>query len=303
MASVVTQERLPSGVFFSAGQQSPDSNSHSAINGVHLDHDLAPPLIPEFYLDLRTSEASGDRRYFLPLLEVCISTEVSGLFATTRLVQKFSNFSESPLQEIKYLFPLYNGAVIRSFRFWNGQNGHLVGEIKAKDEAKAIYRDAVSRQKVAGLLEEHIPEVFETSLGHVPAQTTVRVEISYVIELKAELESKALFVTFPTSVAPRHGVPPVSLCQSLGSNSHWTPKAGKLDIQVHVSAPVPIQHIQSFSHPISVELGIKGFPTLSKNISHLTSTTSPGFDARKASAFLKDSLGHLEKDFIEYLLL
>jgi hypothetical protein len=132
----------------------------------------------------------------------------------------------------------------------------LEGIVKPKAVARAEYQEAISRQRVAALLEEHTPEIFDTVVGNIPPQTTVKVEIIYINELKAGVGDEGedgLLVTIPTSVAPRYGTPPTGYIEKTGSGS-VLPAENGLKFEVEVSAPVPIGKLESRTHPISVEL-------------------------------------------------
>jgi hypothetical protein len=80
--------------------------------------------------------------------------------------------------------------------------------VKPKSAAEDEFADAVSKQRTATLLIELMPEIFETRLGNIPPQTTVKVEIHYINVLKANLGGDGVLVTIPTSAAPRYGISP-----------------------------------------------------------------------------------------------
>lgn len=219
--------------------------------------------------------------------------EVDAAIAKTKLMQTFTNSATHPIKEAKYCFPLYDGSAVISFSCRIGNERLLKGVVKAKEEAKSDYQEAIVRQRVAALLEEHTPEVFETSLGNIPAQTTVRVEVCYITELKADISSEGLLVTVPTSVAPRYGMPPAGLTSA--ASSTVIPAEESLKIQVVVSSPVPIRKLECRTHPVSVELGSQGHPTPVKSFKALS---TPGFDPRKARASLSRRTASLGRDFV-----
>lgn len=136
-----------------------------------------------------------------------------------------------------------------------GSKTLIEGVVKPKDEARAEYQEALSRQCVATLLEEHTPEVFETSLGNIPPRATVRVEIVYVNELKADLGGDGALVTILTSVAPRYGIPPEGFSRNNTTGSRLTVEERGMKIRVEVSASVRILQLECRTHPISVQLG------------------------------------------------
>lgn len=214
-----------------------------------------------------------------------------GASSRTLLAQTFVNSSTVAIQEANYCFPLYDGSVIISFRCWLDGKHLLEGKVKPKAAAKAEYIDAVARQRVAALLEEHTPEIFETVVGNIPPQTVVKVEITYVNELKADNGGDGMLVTIPTSIAPRYGTPPTGYPTS---SSLRTVENG-LKIQIEVSASLPIQKLESPTHPISVELGSEGHPTRTESFRNLGER---GFDPKKARASLSDRNAVLGKDFV-----
>lgn len=297
--------RLPSGVFFNARKHEAFLQAKDRQQG----HEGRGSLGALHCRDFRVAEAwsqtstDDDQRLYLPLLEVSLDVEVVATTARTRLTQNFTNQSPSLIPEAKYCFPLYDGSAVHEFRCWIGNDKLLQGKIQPKDTAKAEYQEAVSRQRVAALLEEHTPEVFETSIGNIPSQTTIKVEILYITQLKADLGGNGVLVTIPTSVAPRYGTPPVEYSLNGGIGSTTTPAENGLKIQIEVSAPHPIRKLESRTHPISVELGAEGHPTSTSTFRDLAAgTSSAGFDPNKARAKLSDRSAFLGKDFVLLIL-
>jgi Vault protein inter-alpha-trypsin domain len=129
--------------------------------------------------------------------------------AHTTLTQSFENISDEDIPEAHYTFPLYDGAVVTSFQCTIGNDQVLEGCVKPKEEAKKEFKNAIEKGKVAALLEEYTPEIFETAIGNIPAGEVVKVEITYVNELKIVImerkKSEGLAVIIPMSIAPRYG--------------------------------------------------------------------------------------------------
>ncbi|KAG9500787.1 hypothetical protein J7337_006467 [Fusarium musae] len=128
--------------------------------------ETAAPKIPEVTL-------------CLPMLSVSLTATVDGTVAHTELVQKFHNPSDIIIDAAKHVFPLYDGAVITSFECTIGDERRVRGVVKPKVQARKEFEEGI-RDKVAApaLLEEHTPEIFETSLGNIPANTTVEIRIT-----------------------------------------------------------------------------------------------------------------------------
>ena len=152
----------------------------------------------------------------LPLLKVAVKVKVDGTIARTTLFQKFSNKSDEPIPKATYTFPLYNGAIVTSFRYIV-EGKELIGQVKPKKQAKKEFGEAVKNKQAAALLEEQTPEILETAVGNIPANSEVEVHITYVNQLRiATLDQhgagedqpvvgKELDVVIPMSIAPRYG--------------------------------------------------------------------------------------------------
>jgi Mg-chelatase subunit ChlD len=297
-------ERLPSGIFFNTRMY--EAHVEAPIDRqARPDHPGPAPETPDIqdyraFRVARTSAGTDGDRHYLPLLEVSLDVTVIATTSRTRLRQTFSNHSKITIKEATYCFPLYDGSAVIAFRCWTSNSKILQGKIKPKEVAKAEFQEAISRQRVAVLLEELTPEVFEMCLGNIPPQTTVNVEITYINELKADLGGDGVLVTIPTSVAPRYGTPPADYTQGSADGSTVAPAENGLAIKVEVSALAPIYKLESRTHPISVELGN---PTKTSRIGDLVSASvTPGFDPKKARATLSDRATTLGKDFVLLIL-
>lgn len=292
-------ERLPSGIFFNTQQfQQAGTFAHTTSTD---QGEIS--LFPRF---CEVEDASSqDSRLIrcLPLLSVAIDVDVNSTISRTTLTQTFSNISNICIKEANYTFPLYDGAAVVSFRCFVGDDRVLEGQAKPKVEAKAEYIKAVADRRVAALLEEHTPEVFETHLGNIPPKTSVKIEIVYINELNADVGGEGVLVTIPTSVAPRYGTPPNSFSESADTRITGDYIKKGLRIKVDVTAVVPIQKLESRTHPISVEMGISGAPALASDFGDLAHPPEPvGFDPRKACAMLSDRSAMLGKDFVLLIL-
>ncbi|EWZ02698.1 hypothetical protein FOYG_01926 [Fusarium oxysporum NRRL 32931] len=177
----------------------------------------------------------------LPMLSVSLTATVDGTVAHTELVQKFHNPSDEIIDGAKHVFPLYDGAVITSFECTIGDERRVRGVVKPKAQSRKEFEEAV-RDRVAApaLLEEHTPEIFETSLGNIPANTTVEINITYVQDLKVVMmeteATEGIALTIPMSIAPRYSKSPIE----------WEPASRvpeeKLDIWIKVMNNGKVNH-------------------------------------------------------------
>ncbi|CZR51264.1 uncharacterized protein PAC_01139 [Phialocephala subalpina] len=286
--------RLASGLFFRAEQAEPLLQPPTIRSREVAHHEVK---YDEFVVPEYRQTKEGNELY-LPLLEVSVEVEAMGTFAWTKLTQTFTNRATFPIKEVTYCFPLYDKSTVTSFTCSIGSEKILKGVVKPKSQAKAKFTAAVARQRVAALLEEHTPEIFETSVGNIPAQSTVNIEICYITELKADLSGDGILLTIPTSVAPRYGASPSSFSTSTASKPLAVPPENGLQIQIQVSSPVAINTIESRTHPVTIEMGSHG-PTTTRNIRDLAKKQeSLDYDPKRARATLSDRSACLGKDFV-----
>ncbi|KPM39728.1 hypothetical protein AK830_g6804 [Neonectria ditissima] len=223
-------------------------------------------------------------RKYLPQVKVHAHTTILDTTSRTTLTQTFANPNkDSALDKISYVFPLYDGVSVVAFTCAVGDRV-IKGVVKERQKAKQAYDEATERGETAALLEQSFDaaDVFTTTIGNVPAGEKIKVDITYLGELKHDAEVDGVRFTIPTHIVPRYGSQ-----ESLTSNSTWYEDDG-ISITVDVEMPdgSAIKSIQSPFHPISVNIGT-------------TSTaTSAEPSLRKASATLAQGSATLADDFV-----
>ncbi|KAL2266667.1 hypothetical protein VTJ83DRAFT_6019 [Remersonia thermophila] len=227
------------------------------------------------------------QRRYLPQLSLSARTKIVASTSRTVLTQTFVNPKDSPIPELRYTFPLYEGVSAVGFVCTINNDRVIRGLVKERSEARAVYQEAVDRGETAGLLEQlpDASDVFTTTVGNVPANATLKVDITYLGELKHDAEVDGIRFTMPTSIAPRYGDYPGQLLES----SAPRPDAG-LSIVVDVEMPEGsnVKSVQSPSHPIAVTLG------------NTSDGAARGADMslHKASATLSQATAELGGDFV-----
>ena len=78
----------------------------------------------------------------------------------------------------------------------------VVAEIKEKQEAEQIYKEAVEAGHTAALMTQQRPNIFTQKVGNIPAGDKIEVELEYVDVLRYT-EGVSAFV-FPSVVGPRY---------------------------------------------------------------------------------------------------
>jgi hypothetical protein len=228
---------------------------------------------------------NGHRQY-LPLVSLDAHTLIVSSTSRTVLTQTFHSpkiATADRLENVSYVFPLYDGVSVVAFTCTVGSR-IIKGVVKERSEAKQAFDTAVAQGKTAGLLEQSLEasDVFTTSLGNIPTGEEVKVEITYLGELKHDAQVDGLRFTIPTNVAPRYGqhtlqgVNPVQ-----GRKEHIN-----ITVDVDVSGSSTIKSVQSPSHPISVNIGT------------LSTATSETPSLQRAYATLSQGSAELNKDFV-----
>jgi hypothetical protein len=226
------------------------------------------------------------QKTYLPQVELQAHATILATTSRTVLTQTFANSStDKGIREVRYTFPLYDGVSVVGFTCHVGSR-IIIGEVKEKEKARAVFKEAVAKGQTAGLFEQ-LPEasdVFTTTVGNIPPGAIVVIKITYLGELKHDMEVDGIRFTIPTIICPRYGYYPGSLQASAAPNA----LSGKISIIVDADMADGsfIQKIQSPTHPISMTIG--------------TTSAEPNADPTmtKASASLTVGTAGLDQDFV-----
>jgi hypothetical protein len=223
---------------------------------------------------------------YLPQVE--LEAHATILSTTSRIVltQTFVNPSNGKgIKECRYTFPLFDGVSVVGFTCHVG-NRTIIGEVKEKERARAVFKEAVARGERAGLMEQlpDASDMFTTTVGNILPRKVV-IKITYLGELKHDMEVDGIRFTIPNIICPRYGSYP----DALRILPHGT-DVMDASISITVDAELPdgsiIRKIQSQTHPIAMMMG----------------TTSSAPDAElvmnKGSATISLGTAQLETDFV-----
>ncbi|KAK3991268.1 von Willebrand factor A domain-containing protein 5A [Cladorrhinum sp. PSN332] len=233
---------------------------------------------------------AATRREYLPQLSLSVDAQIISSTSRTTLTQSFVNPKADSIPELRYAFPLYDGVSVVSFKCTINKDRVITGIVQEKAEARKTYNEAIQRGETAGLLEQ-LPEasdVFTTTVGNVPANATLDVEITYLGELKHDAEVDGIRFTIPTAIAPRFGDYPGELLRSSAVNSGGI----SITIDAEMTGGSNITTIQSPTHPVSITVG-----NTSKG-----SATGAEMSLGKASATLALGTTELDRDFVLHVV-
>jgi len=186
---------------------------------------------------------------------------VTGQIARVKVVQAFRNTGRD-WAEATYLYPLPEEGAVDSLKMVVGQRV-IVGEIKHRAEASAIYQRAKAKGQKAGLVEEERPNMFTSRVANIGPGETVLIAIEYQAPVARRGGDYAL--RLPLVVGPRY-VPPASLtdgpaiedAEAVTAPLHDTrgnQPLNPVSISVRLNPGFPIANLTSSSHRITTVSG------------------------------------------------
>lgn len=193
----------------------------------------------------------GDQVIEAVRLGTDIDMTVSGLTVRTRVTQAFRN-TTSRWVEAVYVYPLPHDGGVDSLKMVVGKKV-IVGEIRKKAEAKAIYEAAKAQGVKAALVEQGRPNMFTNSVANVGPGETVLVQIEYQAPVTVSGGDYSLRV--PLVVAPRYTSPgapaaPDALAPLVDPRTDG--KINPVTIAVHLRAGFPLAGVSSSTHALDV---------------------------------------------------
>ncbi len=189
-----------------------------------------------------------------PLLKTKADVSISGISAEIKLTQVYKNDGKKTIEAI-YVFPLGTRAAIHAMRMKIG--GRTV-EAKIEETAKAqkIYQTAKQEGKVASLLEQQRPNVFQMKVANIMPGDVIEVLVQYT-EILVPENGTYEFV-FPTVVGPRYTG---GKKDTQNTKNNWTATPylheGKeppynFAINVNLKTGIPYSKVWSPSHDVTV---------------------------------------------------
>lgn len=135
-----------------------------------------------------------------PLEHTDVVAHITGMIVRVTVTQKYTNPTNDKIEAI-YTFPLPADAAVDDMVMTVGDR-RVIGQIKERGEARAIYEAARAAGHVTSLLDQERPNIFTQSVANIEPGATVVIEISYV-HLVGYDEGQFTF-SFPMVVGPRY---------------------------------------------------------------------------------------------------
>jgi len=138
-------------------------------------------------------------------LGVDVDLTVSGPTVRARVTQLFRNPTQHWM-EATYVYPLPAGSAVDTLKMVVG-NHVVVGDIKERQQARAIDEQAKQNGQKAALTEQDRPNIFTNSVANIGPGETVLVQIEYQEPVQQNGNEFSLRV--PMVVGPRYNPQPV----------------------------------------------------------------------------------------------
>ena len=224
-----------------------------------------------------------------PLKHTAVEAEVSGFVSRVRVRQTFSNSLDRKIEAL-YVFPLPTDAAVDGLVMTVGER-RIVGQIKPRAEARAVYEAAKAAGHVASLLDHERPNIFTQAVTNIEPGAQVVIELSYVETLR--YDDGIFEFVFPMVVGPRYM--PGSPTGSQGSG--WSPDTTQVPDASRISPPVALPGTRA-GHDIGVTVHIDaGMPLLElQSVLHEVDVVQSGVG--RATITLKHQADIPNRDFI-----
>ncbi len=181
-----------------------------------------------------------------PKVATDYTTTVSGPTARTVVTQQFYNPSDGWVEGV-YVFPLPDNSAVDTLKIVSGTRV-IVGEVKEKQEAKAIYERAKTDGQAAALLEQDRPNMFTNSVANIGPHEKVLVQIEY--QETVHQSSGTYSLRLPLVVAPRYNAAPVVQTVDFGNNGLAQSSTAAPE------TPVLNPAVDGVSNPVSITVNL-----------------------------------------------
>lgn len=203
----------------------------------------------------------GDRWIATLAMDTTVDMQVRGLLAEVSVRQTYRNDS-AQWREGRYLLPLPENAAVGALTLRIGDR-LIEGEIREKEEAKAIYAAAAASGQRASLVEQNRPNLFQTAVANIGPGEEIQIEVRY---WQPVAYRDGLFsVNLPLTLTPRY-TPAASQAKALHegrSDAEALPAvesavdAGSalppsVVLTAEIEPGLPLASLTSPTHPVTV---------------------------------------------------
>jgi len=197
-------------------------------------------------------EAANGQWLTQPALDTDVHFRIQGLLAEVVVEQTYRN-PGSEWIEGRYLLPLPETADVHALNVQVGERV-IVGEVREKQEAKAIYEAAAAAGQKTALVEQNRPNLFRTAVANIGPGETVQVRIGYW--QKVDYRDGEFSVSLPLTLTPRYETGSDTPAESVPASDAASAAAHGLEptvaLRADLTAGVPLDAVTSPTHAVDV---------------------------------------------------
>jgi Ca-activated chloride channel homolog len=221
----------------------------------------------------------GEQYVEAPRVATDMDITVSGPTSRARVTQIFDNPTKNWVEAV-YVNPLPDGGAVDTLKMVIGDR-IVIGDIKERVEAKAIYEDAKRSGRKATLIEQERPNIFTNSVANIGPGERVVVQIEYQEPVHRSGNTSSLRV--PLVVAPRYNPAPIVQTVDFSASGGWgRATADPVPDRNRITAPVLDPRVEPPTNPVAITVHLNaGFPLGEvKSHHHQVNIEAPADDAR-----------------------
>jgi Ca-activated chloride channel homolog len=196
----------------------------------------------------------GERYVEAPQLGTDIDLTVSGPTARARISQIFRNPTDGWVEAV-YVYPLPEGGAVDTLKMVVGDR-IVVGDVKERKAAKAVYEQAKADGQKAALIEQERPNIFTNSVANIGPGEVVVVQIEYQEPVRQSGDEFSLRV--PLVVAPRYN--PAPLMQTVDfkqGGQGWGKVADSVPDRDRIEPPVLDPRVAPLVNPVAITVHLQ----------------------------------------------
>ncbi|KFN48285.1 marine proteobacterial sortase target protein [Arenimonas metalli] len=202
----------------------------------------------------------GDEWVATLAMDTTVDMQVRGLLAEVTVRQTYRN-DASEWREGRYLLPLPENGAVGALTLRVGDR-LIVGEIREKAEAEAIYQAAAASGQRASLVSQNRPNLFQTRVANIGPGEEVEIEVRYWQPVA--FRDGAFSLHLPLTLTPRYEgtreaaglLDPASRPAALPVADEAIVRSGALPptvaLSVEIEPGLPLKSVTSPSHAITV---------------------------------------------------
>jgi Ca-activated chloride channel family protein len=238
--------------------------------------------------------------YEAPLVDTDVALAVTGTVLRATVRQHFVNPSSAWLEGI-YVFPLPEQAAVDHLVMEIGDR-RVVGQIKERQEAKAVYEQAAANGQHASLVESERPNIFTTSVANIGPGEAITVEIQYGD--RVHIDAGVYSLRFPMVVGPRY-IPGGPIAQvsadpdrpAAAPGTGWAANTDRVPDASRITPPV-VSPGQGKINPVRIAVDFApGFTTERVTSLYHPITVTPAEDGSSRIALVDGDLP-ADRDFV-----